>query len=119
MEGQTDPIVITQQAGAQVVDFVIEKLLDEVDISRIGDRLDAVVSQVDHPLLVLDFAKVLHMSSSALGMLITLHKKINDRGGRMALCSIRPEIYKVFSITKLSEVFHIYESRSTAMTGLA
>ena len=119
-QNQKASIVVTTDAGAFVVEFVIERLLDEVDIASIGERLDALLAQTDGPpLLVLDFARVRHMSSSALGMLITLHKKIRDRGGRLALCDVHPEIYEVFLITKLSEVFHIYENRATAMTGLA
>ncbi|TFG74288.1 MAG: anti-sigma factor antagonist [Chrysiogenales bacterium] len=119
MEGQKDVIVVSQQAGAHVVEFVVERLLDEVDIARISEQLDLLIKQMDSPLLVLDFANVKYMSSSALGMLITLYKRICERNGRMALCTVRAEIYEVFTITKLSEVFQIYESRTTAMAGLA
>ena len=110
--------MISQQGAARIVEFSDSKLLDEVEISRIGEELAALVASEDKPQLVLDFSNVVHMSSSALGMLITLHKQVRQRGGRMALCSIRPEIYKVFSITKLSGVFQIYDSRTTAIAGV-
>jgi len=119
MEGQKDPITVSVQADARVVEFLVDKLLDEVNISRIGEQLDLLIARDDPPRLVLDFANVMYMSSSALGMLITLHRKIREQDGRMVLCNVRPEIYKVFSITKLSEVFQIYDSRTTAMAGLA
>jgi len=119
MDTQTDPITITEQANAYLVQFTAPKLLDEVVIARSAAQLEALVHQVPAPRLVLDFANVEHMSSAALGMLITVHKKIRQRGGRLALCQVRPEIYEVFSITKLNEVFQIYANRTQAMAGLA
>ena len=119
MESQSDRIVVSQQAGASIIEFVDSKLLDEVSIAQIGEALAAMVAGEERPLLVVDFSNVAHMSSSVLGMLITLHKQVREHDGRMALCNVRPEIYKVFTITKLSEVFQIYDSRTTALAGLA
>ncbi|MFW6154608.1 MAG: STAS domain-containing protein [Planctomycetota bacterium] len=119
MDTQTDPITITEQDSAYVVQFTAPKLLDEVVIARSAAQLEALVGQAPVPRLVLDFDNVEHMSSAALGMLITVHKKIRQRGGRLALCHVRPEIYEVFSITKLNEVFQIYANRAQAMAGLA
>ncbi len=119
MDTQTDPITITEQDSAYVVQFAAPKLLDEVMITRSAAQLEALIHQVPAPRMVLDFANVEYMSSAALGMLITVHKKIRQRGGHMALCQVRPEIYEVFSITKLNEVFQIYANRAQAMAGLA
>lgn len=119
MESQTDQIRISRQGGVHVVEFSESKLLDEVGIRRIGDQLSEVAASAERPRMVLDFAGVGHMSSSTLGMLIMLHKRIRERGGQMVLCNVCESIYKVFAITKLSEVFEIYDSRETAMAGLA
>ncbi len=119
MESQSDRIVVSQQADVSIVEFVDSKLLDEVHIVQIGEALAAMVAGEENPLLVVDFSNVAHMSSSALGMLITLHKQVREHGGRVALCNVRPEIYQVFTITKLSDVFQIYDSRTTALAGLA
>jgi len=119
MDTQTDPITITEQGSAYVVQFTAPKLLDEVMIARSAAQLETLVGQAPLPRLVLDFANIEHMSSAALGMLITVHKQVRQRGGRLALCQVRREIYEVFSITKLNEVFQIYENRTQAMAGLA
>ena len=58
------------------------------------------------------------MSSSALGMLITLHKRIRERGGELRLCGIQPAILEVFVITRLNEIFQIAPTREQAVQSL-
>jgi anti-sigma B factor antagonist len=55
------------------------------------------------------------MSSSALGMLITLHKRIREKNGQLKLCNIQPAIYEVFVITRLNEIFDIHQSQQQAL----
>lgn len=109
---------VTRDGGATVVEFRDRDILDEVDISQLSDQILPLADEAQ-PRLVLDFTHVAHMSSAALGMLITLHKHIRERRGQLRLCHIRPEIYEVFVITKLSEIFQIYEDRSAALASLS
>ena len=51
-------------------------------------------------------------------MLITLHKRILDGNGQLRLCNIGPNIYEVFVITRLNEVFTISPGRKEAVDGL-
>ena len=67
---------------------------------------------------MVDFANVSHMSSSALGMLITLHKRVREKNGQLRLCNIQPAIREVFEITRLTEVFNICDSVEDAMASI-
>lgn len=109
---------VSQQDQATVVEFNDRRILDEVNINEIGQQLTALVSQSDSPRLVLDFSNVAHMSSSALGMLITLHKRISEKHGQLRLCNIQPAILEVFVITRLNEIFTILASRKAALDSL-
>ncbi len=114
----TPRVNVSQDGSATVVELVDRKILDEMAIMEIGDQLNALVSAAESPRIVLDFQNVGHMSSSALGMLITLHKRIRDKGGQLRLCSIQPSIEEIFVITRLSEIFDISESRPEALASL-
>ena len=118
MGKQADSIVMSQHAGVTVGEFSQPKLLDEMSICRISDELGQLVDRTDKPMLVLDFSNVLYMSSVALGMLVTLRKRIGQRDGQLRLCSIHPDIHKVFVITKLTEVFEIHPERAAALASL-
>ena len=108
-------IAVTSEDGVSVAELVDKKILDEQAISEIAERLYALAAEADAPRIVLDFANVGHMSSSALGMLITLHKRVREKGGQLRLCNIRPSIYEVFVITRLNEVLTICASRDEAV----
>jgi anti-sigma B factor antagonist len=106
---------VTSQGDITVVELADRKILDEVNISHIGERLQGLVARQAAPKLVLDFSSVGHMSSSALGMLITLHKRIREKKGQLRLCGIQAPIYEVFVITRLNEIFDIKETADEAV----
>lgn len=118
MQDQSRRTIATQEAGAWVIQFIDTDILDELSIARLGEELNELIGRMQRPMLVLDFANVAHMSSSALGMLITLLKKVQAANGAMRLCNIRPVIREVFDITKLADLFDIHESRSAALARL-
>ena len=112
-------VEIAVENGIIIATMLDEKILDEVSIKRISDTLNETTSSKDKPQLVLDFSNVSHMSSSALGMLITLNKRIREKGGRLQLCNIQPAIFEIFVITRLNEIFPICSSREEAITALS
>ncbi len=65
-------ISVTTQRDIRIVEFTHSKILDEANISDIGQTLTALVEENDPPRLLLDFSNVEHLSSAALGMLINL-----------------------------------------------
>lgn len=115
MEQQNLRMNVTDEGNVTIVELTDKKILDEVSIKEIGRGLSALATRSDKPLLILNFSPVSHMSSSALGMLITLHKRIREKKGQLKLCNIQPAIYEVFVITRLNEIFDIYQSQAKAM----
>jgi anti-sigma B factor antagonist len=106
---------IETHGDVTVVELADRKILDEANISRIGERLQGLVAKAENTKFVLDFSSVGHMSSSALGMLITLHKRIREKKGQLRLCGIQPQIYEVFVITRLNEIFDISKTLDDAV----
>ena len=118
MQDKDKQLTITNQAGASVVEFCQTSILDEQIISQIGDELSELVSATEMPLIVLDFEHVTHMSSSALGMLITLHKQVRQHKGSLRMCNINRDIYEIFAITKLADLFEIHPTLAQALSHL-
>jgi anti-anti-sigma factor len=108
-------ISLEEVGQATIVSFVDKKILDETNIQVIGTQLFNLVEEDGRDKLVLDFSDVEYLSSAALGKLITLDKKVKAKKGKLRLCSIRPEIYEVFAITKLNKLFKIYDDQAEAL----
>jgi anti-sigma B factor antagonist len=98
-----------------VVNFLDKKILDEQNIQIIGEELFRLVDDQGYRKLLLNFGNVEYLSSAALGKLITLNKKLQQAGGRLVLCNIRPEIHEVFEITKLDKFFKIVKEEQAAL----
>ena len=110
-------INVEEIGGVTVARFVDKKILDETNIQHIGDQLFSLVDDDGRKKILLDFENVEYLSSAALGKLITMDKKVKAAGGKLKLCSVRPEIYEVFAITKLNKLFDIQDDQERALEG--
>jgi len=101
------------------IEFVDRNILDESNIHQIGEEITHLIEAEQAPKVIISFANVDHLSSAALGTLITIHNKVKARGGKLRLAKIDPQIYEVFVITKLNKLFEIHESVDRAMASLS
>lgn len=108
-------ISVTEAEGVRLVEFTDQKILDELSISELGDQLRVVAESAPSIRLLLNFENVEHLSSAALGMLITLDKLVKDNSGKLRLCNINPQIYEVFKITRLNKLFTIHGDTKEAL----
>jgi anti-sigma B factor antagonist len=81
--------------------------LDEQNTGIVGEHLLALVEGLQVGRLELDFGNVTYLNSSALGLLLRLHKRLRAREGRLSLCNLAPHVYEVFQATKLHTLFDI------------
>ncbi|MCU0876571.1 MAG: STAS domain-containing protein [Pirellulaceae bacterium] len=100
-----------------MVRFLDRKIIDAANIQELGDELFALVEKEQRKNLLLNFASVEFLSSAALNKLIILDKKVKAASGKMRLCNLRPEIYEVFAITRLNQLFDIKNTEADALNG--
>ncbi len=112
---QQPKLKIVQRGPIRVVEFEDRKILEDVIINQIGAQLGEMIDEGPEPRLVLDFKNVEHLSSAALGILITLEKQVAQRRGKLALANIQPQIYEVFRITRLNKLFNIQNTTDAAI----
>jgi anti-sigma B factor antagonist len=60
--------------------------------------------------MVIDLEKVRYISSSGLGLLITLLTKMKNAGGELFLTAPSEHVKKLLLITKLNGIFTVVES---------
>lgn len=114
----TSLLQVFELDGVTNVEFVESNILDESSIRQIGDELLQVVDRKGLPKIVLNFDNVSALSSSALGMLITLNTKVGEKNGRLALACLKGPIRDVFRITKLDKAFSMHDTVGGAVSSL-
>ncbi|MFO0857826.1 MAG: STAS domain-containing protein [Phycisphaerales bacterium] len=97
------------------VEFLDRNILDEANIQLIGQEITALVDGENNPKLLINFQGVEHLSSAALGALIGINKRVSQKTGQLRLSNIDPQIYEVFTITRLNTLFKIHGTTDEAM----
>ncbi len=115
MEQPSSHLRIKRSEDVSVVEFADRKILEELAIQEIGEELHQVVDAEPSIKLLLNFKNVDHLSSAALGMLITLNKKVKEQSGDLKLSDINRQIFEVFKITRLNRVFDIHDTADQAL----
>jgi len=111
-------ISVEYAENATIVTFVDEKILEDIDIQALQGSIMPVVEEAKRINLILDFCNVLFLSSSVLGLLLRISKKVYEGDGQLRLCNISPKIYEIFKITRLTKIFDIYEDVKSATESL-
>jgi anti-anti-sigma factor len=107
MDSKEAKIIVEKGTDVTLVTFEDENILEEQQIRRLERALLPVVRQNEEKRLVLNFQNVRFMSSSFLGLLVKVHKRVVELNGHLQLFNLDPKIHKVFEITQLVKVFDI------------
>ncbi|HAH38601.1 MAG TPA: anti-anti-sigma factor [Algoriphagus sp.] len=80
---------------------------------EVGPKLVEVVSDAIEEgakIFVIDLSEVRYISSSGIGLLITMLTKMRNVGGEVYLTSPSDHVKKLLIITKLNNIFTVFDS---------
>jgi anti-sigma B factor antagonist len=83
------------------------KDLGEDHIQAVGGELFSLADRLAHGRLTLDLSEVRYLTSTALGMLVALHKRLRARRGHLALVNVTDIVFEVFAVTRLDQILDI------------
>lgn len=101
--------------GVAVLVFPDAPVLDNDHVEETGDRLFKVAESLHGQTLVLNFSRVAYISSRALGVLVSLYKKLLNRQKKLAVCCLSAELQEFFRIVHLEHLFPAYEDEGKAI----
>jgi len=103
---------VGKNGGLIVVCLGKHPVLDELTVNEISDELLGVADWPDCHRLLLDFSGVAYLSSTMLGKLVRLHRKMESKGEKLRLCGINSQLRSVFAITRLDQLFDITDTET-------
>ena len=114
-----EPYVRTEERdGVTVVSVPDDATLDVARVEQIQRELYAIVEVRGAGNIVLDFSDVQFFSSRSIGVLLQLRKKADSVGAHLTLSSVRPELRRVFHVTRLDELFQLFDDTAAAIAAL-
>ena len=63
---------------------------------------------------MIDFAMVQILTSAGIGTLVTLHKRMHESGGGIAIYNLSDEIEQLLKLTRMDRLFPISTDRAAA-----
>lgn len=105
-----------QDSGFTVVEFTTESLMNPIELEGIGKALYDLVDQHKRQRLLLDFGKVRYLSSQAVGIILTLNKKLAQLpDSSLTLCGVGPQLLQLLKITRLDKILKIKATQAEAL----
>jgi anti-sigma B factor antagonist len=110
-----DYISVREHDGVTVVGFTLSSLTEEANIDQVGHELFALIEQYDCRKLVVSLKGVIFITSSGLGKLITLHRKMHRLKGQVAYCDVEPVVEDILKTSRLFNYFVITPDVNSAV----
>ena len=119
MDLTKEEILDIEMAGdIHVIRFQRGRIRDEREVLRALETLNQEAGAERDARLVVDLAQIEYLSSAGLGYLVGLLKKLRLGGGNLRLCGLRPSIFELFEVMRLTQIFDIESSADAAIAAL-
>jgi anti-sigma B factor antagonist len=106
--------VTTRDTGDAVVVTLEGRLVLEDVEAELRGALDGLIEK-GRVKLVLNLRDVTYIDSAGLGFLVSKYVSVHRRGGNMTLVAVSPRVEHVLAITRLSQVFEVFDSEEEAV----
>ncbi len=87
-------------------------------ITPLWSQIEARRQGMSHQ-VVLEMNEVIFLSSSLMGEMVRLHKRLAVAGGALHLSALRPECAEALHITRLDSVLPAFPGRNEAVSSFA
>ena len=96
---------VTEHGDIVVVQFGVSHINDEENIEDLGHELFLLADQFGFQKIVLNMTGVEYVTSSVVGRMITLHRKLHRNRGKMVISDLTPGVYDVLDTSRLLSYF--------------
>lgn len=107
--------ILQQEGDVVVATFEMSQLSDDENIEQMGRELFALVDHYDCRRIVIDLRRVEYLTSSVLGKLITLHRRLHRSDGVLVLCHITPPVRGILEASRLDSYFRTCDETGCAV----
>lgn len=111
-------LTATEHDGIVVVRFGVSHINDEENIEELGHELFLLTDQFGFQKIVLNLSGVEYITSSVVGKMITLHRKLHRNRGKMVISDLTPGVRDVLDASRLLTYFTHCEAEAQAIAVL-
>jgi anti-sigma B factor antagonist len=114
--GPQAPFTVQQIDKFTVVEFKSPSLMDPLELEQLGQQLYRLVDEEDRRKVILDFERVQYLSSQAIGIVLTMNKKLSAlNNSKLVLCGVGPRLMELLKITRLDRLLTVKPTQREAL----
>jgi anti-anti-sigma factor len=87
------------------------RLLSDNDLQAVSTE----VEKLNNWNVILDLKDLTYINSSGIAFLVRILTRSRVNGGDTVICKVNNNLHKLFEITKMHDVFKIYETQEAAV----
>jgi anti-sigma B factor antagonist len=106
---------VEQVGQVTIARLAADNLWDEETVRSLRGPLQGLLERPGSPGLVVDLASLENLSSSAVGLLVGLHRRARAAGRRVALCGLTPRASALLERIRLGGVLEVYPAQDPAL----
>jgi anti-anti-sigma factor len=116
--GEPQLVAVTMQGSGLILTPTEKTLFEPGKVEVLRKEIGRSVTRLKAEIYVLNMEKVSFISSSFLGMLVSLVKKLRARDIPLRLCNLAPELKHSLQSTKLDRLLDIRSDLNDALSAV-
>jgi anti-anti-sigma factor len=92
---------------------LVEDTFEAAMVEDFSHHITPVIKENTH--VVFDLANIRFLDSMACGALLTCHRKLKDKGGKMGLCCAQKQVNAIFDLMGFPQLFDVFDNREEAL----
>lgn len=104
--------------GRKMKDTLVVSIRGELDhhtAETIRDQMDKLLDDPTIKNMIVDAKDLSFMDSSGIGVFIGRYKRINRRGGKVAIVNVSAHVDKILEVSGLYKIINVYSSIQEAL----
>jgi anti-sigma B factor antagonist len=102
--------------GVAVVTLLDTSTLDQGDkVEALAKDLISLIDTKKHKKILLNLYNAGYISSTMLGHLVRMHRKMQEVKGKVRLCCLRPPVMDAFKVSQFDRLFEIFPDEPSAL----
>jgi len=117
-EFQPEYLIVVPSDDVAVVRFTVPRLTEEINLEQLGHELGTLIDQHGCRKMVVSLSGLEYLTSSGLGKLIALHRKMHREEGVVVFCDAPPTVADILHASRLDTYFNGAPDIPAAMTAI-
>lgn len=102
-------VTVEKAANGSIIRFHQPYLyLKEANVDRLRNAVQGFLSSLEPGPLILDLGNVDYLTAELLGLFVTLHRQVTERGDHLLLYNVCDPVYEILALTHISRIINIH-----------